>query len=92
MRNITKHEPTDIYFYPSIQIAKCMMRDDALNLHGDPVRTKNTDMRQIPILHVFDSDESESKEILAGKNLLQVSSTDKGKSEIIIVNEVLWRR
>ena len=61
-----------------------MMRDDALNLHGDPVRTKNTYMRQIPILHVFDSDESESKEILAGKNLLQVSSTDKENQKSLL--------
>ena len=29
-----KHEPTDSYFYPAIQLAKCMMRADALNLHG----------------------------------------------------------
>ena len=29
-----KHEPTDSYFYLSRQIVKCMIRADALNLHG----------------------------------------------------------
>ena len=30
VRNIPKHKPIDSYFYLSIQLAKCMMRDDAL--------------------------------------------------------------
>ena len=34
-----KHEPTDSYFYPAIQLAKCMMRADALNSDNYPVRT-----------------------------------------------------
>ena len=34
-----KHEPTDSYFYPARQLAKCIMRDDALNSHVYPVRT-----------------------------------------------------
>ena len=34
-----KHKPTDSYFYLARHLAKCMMRDDALNLHGCPVRT-----------------------------------------------------
>ena len=38
-------------------------------------------------LHVCDSDEIESKEIFADKNLSQVYSTDNGKSEIVIVDE-----
>ena len=57
-----------------------MMRADSLNLHVEPVRTKMTGMQQIPILHVCDSEESESKEILAQKNLSQVYYTDEGKS------------
>ena len=47
-----------------------------------------TNTQQIPISQVCVSDESESKEILANKNLLQVCSTDKGKSEIVIVDEI----
>ena len=87
-----KHEPTDSYFYIAIQLDKCMIRSDAFNSNIDPVRTEMTDKKQIQISHVCNSHEKKSTRILAGKNLLQVSSTDKGKSEIIIVNEVLWRR
>ena len=39
-RRRPKHEPTDSYFYLSRQLAMCMMRADALNLHIYPVRTK----------------------------------------------------
>ena len=38
-KKIPKHEPTDSYFYLSIQLAKFMMISDALNLHVYPVRT-----------------------------------------------------
>ena len=31
-----KHEPTDSYFYLARQLAKCMMRADALNWQGYP--------------------------------------------------------
>ena len=48
-----KHEPTDSYFYPARQLAKCMMRSDALNLHVYPVRTEMT----APSLHVCSTDE-----------------------------------
>ena len=34
-----KNEPTGSYFYPSRQLMKCMMRADALNSHGYPVKT-----------------------------------------------------
>ena len=34
-----KHEPTESYFHIARQIAKCMMRADALNSHIYPVRT-----------------------------------------------------
>ena len=33
------HKPTDSYFYLAIQLDRCMMRDDALNLDIDPVIT-----------------------------------------------------
>ena len=33
-RRRPKHDPTDSYFYQARNLAKCMMRADALNLHG----------------------------------------------------------
>ena len=42
VRKRPKHEPTDGYFYLARKISKCMMGDDAFNLHVDPVRTKMT--------------------------------------------------
>ena len=42
VRKRPKHEPTDSYFYLSIQFAKCMMKADAFNSHVDPVRTEIT--------------------------------------------------
>ena len=59
VRKSTKHEPTDSYFYLAIQVAKCIMINDALNLHVDPVRTEMTGTKNIPILHVCDLNESE---------------------------------
>ena len=38
-----KHESTDGYFYLSRQLAKWIMRADALNLYVDPVRTEMND-------------------------------------------------
>ena len=35
--NRHKHETTDVYFYLSIQLDKCMMRSNAFNLHVDPI-------------------------------------------------------
>ena len=64
-----------------------MMRDDALNSHIDPLIPKNNVTQHIPISHFCDMDKSESKEILADETLLQVYSTDEGKSENVIVNE-----
>ena len=64
-----------------------MMRSDALNFHVDPVRTEMIGTQQIPISHIFDFDESESKEIPAEKKLLQFCSTDDGVSESVIVDE-----
>ena len=37
-----KHEPTASYFYLGRHLAKCMIRDDAFNLHVYPVRTEMT--------------------------------------------------
>ena len=38
-RSSPKHYTTGSYFYLAIQILKCMMRADALNLENYPVRT-----------------------------------------------------
>ena len=46
-----------------------------------------TGMQQIPISHIFSSDESKSKGIVADKNLLQVCYTYGCKSERFIANE-----
>ena len=64
-----------------------MIRSDAFNSNIDPVRTEMTDKKQIQISHVCNSHEKKSTRILAGKNLLQVSSTDERKLENIIVDE-----
>ena len=45
-------------------------------------------MQQIPILHVCDFYKCKSKGIIADKNLSQVCSTDKSKSESVIVNKI----
>ena len=64
-----------------------MTRADNLNLNADPVRTEMTSMQQIPIPQVFSTDESESKGIIADKNLSQVCSTDESEPERVIINE-----
>ena len=61
-----KHRPIESYFYPSIQLPKCMTR---LNLHVGPVRTKTTKMKKmnisemntkkIPNFCVYSSDDNE---------------------------------
>ena len=48
-----KHEPTDSYFYLSIQLIKCMMRGDALYSDNYPVRTEMTATKQIQTSHIF---------------------------------------
>ena len=45
-------------------------------------------MQHIPISHICDSDESESKGIITEKNLSQVCSTEKRESESVIINEI----
>ena len=86
-RRRPKHDPTDSYFYLSRQIAKCMMRDDVLNLRVYPVRTEITDAKHIPISHVFFTDDNKSKEFLVDENLSHFYSTNKGNSKSVIVNE-----
>ena len=51
-RRRPKHNPTEGYLYLSRQLAKFMMRADALNLDNYPVRTEMTCMTHIPILNV----------------------------------------
>ena len=83
----SKHVSTDSYFYLARQLDKCMMRTNAFNLYVDPVRKQINDIQQIPILHVCDLYERESKEFPADKILSHVCSTDEGESESVIVDE-----
>ena len=78
-RRRTKHKPTDSYFYPARQLAKCMTRADALNSHVYPVRTEMNATKQIPILNLCSMEMSELKEFLVDENLLQVCSTNKNE-------------
>ena len=64
------------------------MRAYALNSDNYPLRTEKNGKKKNPILHVCSMDGSKSKEFLADKNLFQVCSTDKGKPESIIVDEI----
>ena len=64
------------------------MRYYTFNSHVDPVRTEMIVTQHIPILKVCYLDNNESKGIIADKNLSQVCSTDKSKSESAIVNEI----
>ena len=82
---IAKHESTDSYFYLVRQLAKCMMRDDALNLHVYPVRTQRTSMKHIPTSHVCSTYESELKEFLVDETRSQICYTDEDESKGIIV-------
>ena len=54
-----KHDPTESYFYLARQLAKCMMRADAINSHLYSVRTKMAGTQHIPILHICSTDKSE---------------------------------
>ena len=87
-RRRIKQEPTDSYFCQAIQLVKCMMRADALNLHVYPVRMEMTGMKQIPVSHVCLTDKSESEEFLVEKTLSQVCSTVEDESKSIIDDEI----
>ena len=63
------------------------MKDGAINLHFYPVITEITRTKQIPILHISFTDESESNGFLVNKNLSDVCSTDEDESKGIIVDE-----
>ena len=79
-----KHEPTDSYFYLAIHLVKFLMRDDALNSHGYPVRTEITATKQIPTSHICSTDESKLKYFPVNENLLRSCSTDEDESKCII--------
>ena len=64
-----------------------MMRADALNLHVYTVRTEMTAMKQILMLHVCSTDESELKDFLVENNLSQICFTDKDESKGIIIDK-----
>ena len=62
-----------------------MMRADALNWRGYPVRTEITDLS----FHVFSTDKDESKRIIVHETLFQSCSGNEDKSKHIIVNKNL---
>ena len=64
-----------------------MMRSDVLNTCIYPVITELTATKQIPISHVCSTDESKLKEFLVDETLLQICSTDKDESKVIIVSK-----
>ena len=74
---IPKHEPTDSYFYLAMQLAKCLMRADALNSHVYPVGNEMAGTQHNSISHVCSTDERKSEEFLVEENLSQVCSTEE---------------
>ena len=78
-RRRLKNQPTDTYFYLARQLAKCMMRADALNLDNYPVRTEITASKQILISHVCYTDGIKLKYFLVDENVLKICSTDEEK-------------
>ena len=64
-----------------------MMRADYLNLYVYLVRTEITGTKQIPILHVCSTDDSELEEFLVDKNLSQICYTEKYESIVFIIDE-----
>ena len=77
-----KHDPTDSYFYIPRELAKCMMRSDALNSHIYPIGTDMTATKQIQTSHVCSMDDSELKEFLVEKTLSLIYSMDRYESKI----------
>ena len=86
-RRRPKHEPTDSYFYPARQLAKCMMRADALNSKNYPVRTEMTGTKKILISHVYSTEKIELKYFLVDENLSHICSIDKDESKGIISDQ-----
>ena len=64
-----------------------MMRADALNSDNYPMKTERTGTKHIPTSHVCSTDKSELKEFPVDKTLLNIFSTDKDKSKIIIADK-----
>ena len=92
MQKRYKHVHTDSYFYPAIQLAKRMM---IFNIRVGPVRTQMTNsqkmntyemiIQMISNLHIYSSDESESKKINGDKNLSHVCYKYESESKRLIV-------
>ena len=76
-RRRPKYKPTESYLYLTIQLVKCIIRADALNLENYPVRTEMTGKKQILTLHVCYTEKSGLKEFLVDKTLSHICSTDK---------------
>ena len=64
------------YLYLARQIAKCMMRSDAINVHVYPVRTEMTATKQIPTSRVCSTDKSKLKEFSVNETLSQICYTE----------------
>ena len=64
-----------------------MMRADDFIFHVNSLRTKITGLQQITILRICSLEKSESKEIIADKNLSQVCLTKESESKRVIINE-----
>ena len=65
------HEPTESYFHPAREIAKCMMRSDKFNWYD---RGGYKEMNA-PLSNVIVTNESESKHSIVNKPLSQICST-----------------
>ena len=63
------------------------MRSSDLNSHIYPVILEMTATKHILISHVCSTNESELKEFLVEKTLLQICSMDKDESKCITVDE-----
>ena len=88
----SKKEPTEIFFYLSIQLAKCMLGAYALNLHFDPVRTEINGTQQIPISHIFYLEKSELKKIHAEKHYRKSIMRTRANQKALSLIKFLWRK
>ena len=91
MRKRPNHKPTDSYFYLAIQLDRCMMRDDALNLDIDPVITEITGKQYIPISHVCSNNNRKSKEFLEGKTYCRSILRTRANHKVLSSMKVLQR-
>ena len=86
-RRRPKYEPTDSYFYLTIQITKRMMRDDTLNSYVWPVRTEMTGTKHIPTSHICSTEKMKWKEFLVDKTLSHMCYTYKNESKSMLVDK-----